>query len=353
MVCGSGAVDTDTYGRIKVRFHWNEHASVYLRVAQRWAGKQWGWNFVPHVGHEVVVQFLEGDPDRPLITGSVYNAANPPPLDLPARKHDAIIRDESGNQFVMSSETGSEYIQLKDKCGNEIKLDSSEKILRLYTPSKNTSATFGHSLEWITDSSLTDAIWGYKNKMINGNSFGCVGGNNFGVVCGEKLGVIVIFKLDVIVGWNQKYVIGAENKLVLGAAWDWNLGGKKEARRGKKFEFNPNGGWFSIGSDAVKKAMNENLRLAREKLELVNQQDVAAMTEKVDLAVNGMRIIQQKIETVAQKIQRTGVSMNETYTNLTDTLQEMKTTGLTITFTEGIANESETSATYQGIVKLN
>ncbi len=83
---------TDKYGRVKVQFHWdrygkaNENSSCWVRVAQVWAGKKWGAVYTPRVGHEVVIDFLEGDPDRPLITGRVYNEANLPPYDLPANK---------------------------------------------------------------------------------------------------------------------------------------------------------------------------------------------------------------------------------------------------------------------------
>jgi type VI secretion system secreted protein VgrG len=76
---------TDEYGRIKVQFHWDrqgtkdEDSSCWMRVAQVWAGNNWGSTFIPRVGQEVVVSFLEGDPDQPLVTGSVYNAIQRPP----------------------------------------------------------------------------------------------------------------------------------------------------------------------------------------------------------------------------------------------------------------------------------
>lgn len=82
-------VYVDKFGRVKVHFHWDreKHAggdsSCWVRVAQFWAGKGWGAFFWPRIGHEVVVAYEDGDPDRPLIVGSVYNAANMPPLDLP------------------------------------------------------------------------------------------------------------------------------------------------------------------------------------------------------------------------------------------------------------------------------
>ncbi len=80
---------TDKYGRIKVQFHWDregakdEGSSCWIRVAQGWAGKGWGQWFLPRIGQEVVVSFLEGDPDRPLVTGSVYNSEQVVPYTLP------------------------------------------------------------------------------------------------------------------------------------------------------------------------------------------------------------------------------------------------------------------------------
>jgi type VI secretion system secreted protein VgrG len=91
----------DKYGRVKVQFFWdregkkNENSSCWMRVAQGWAGKNWGMMFIPRIGHEVVVDFLEGDPDRPLITGCVYNAEQMPPYDLPANQTRSVIKSRS------------------------------------------------------------------------------------------------------------------------------------------------------------------------------------------------------------------------------------------------------------------
>ena len=91
MVVGKAGEEiwTDKYGRIKVQFHWDrlgkedEKSSCWVRVAQGWAGKGWGAMFIPRIGMEVVVEFLEGDPDRPLVTGCVYNGDAMPPYPLP------------------------------------------------------------------------------------------------------------------------------------------------------------------------------------------------------------------------------------------------------------------------------
>jgi type VI secretion system secreted protein VgrG len=95
---------TDEYGRVKIRFHWDrigdesknaDECSCWVRVAQAWAGKRFGQIFIPRVGQEVVVSFLEGDPDQPLVTGAVYNARNMPPLALPEQASRSTIKTNS------------------------------------------------------------------------------------------------------------------------------------------------------------------------------------------------------------------------------------------------------------------
>ena len=92
---------TDEYGRIKVQFHWDqegvydENSSCWIRVSQSWAGGQYGALFLPRVGQEVVVDFLEGNPARPIVTGSVYNNDNMPPCKLPDEKTRSTIKSRS------------------------------------------------------------------------------------------------------------------------------------------------------------------------------------------------------------------------------------------------------------------
>jgi type VI secretion system secreted protein VgrG len=92
---------TDKYGRVKVQFHWDregkkdEKSSCWLRVAQVWAGKQWGAHVWPRIGQEVLVDFLDGDPDRPIIVGAVYNADQMPPYELPANQTRSGIKSRS------------------------------------------------------------------------------------------------------------------------------------------------------------------------------------------------------------------------------------------------------------------
>ncbi len=124
---------TDQYGRIKVQFHWdrlgenNENSSCWVRVSQFWAGKQWGAQFIPRIGQEVVVEFLEGDPDRPIVTGSVYNADNRPPFELPANATQSGIKTRSSK-----GGTSANYneIRFEDKKGSEVFYLHAEKDRR-------------------------------------------------------------------------------------------------------------------------------------------------------------------------------------------------------------------------------
>ena len=112
------SIHCDQYGRVRVQFHWdrrgrrNDSSSCWVRVAQTRAGSYYGSMVIPHVGHEVIVSFLEGDPDRPLITGNVPNALTMPPMELPTDKHKTIQRDHGDNKIVMNGKSGSESLSV-------------------------------------------------------------------------------------------------------------------------------------------------------------------------------------------------------------------------------------------------
>lgn len=124
----------DKYGRIKVKFHWDRNTkqkkgenSCWIRVAQVWSGKQWGTIFTPRIGQEVIVSFLEGDPDQPLIIGSVYNAELLPPYTLPAQASQSGIRTKSTKQ---GGQENSNELKFEDKKGEELISMQAEKDLK-------------------------------------------------------------------------------------------------------------------------------------------------------------------------------------------------------------------------------
>lgn len=121
---------TDQYGRVKVQFFWDrvgtndENSSCWMRVSQIWAGKNWGWITIPRIGQEVIVSFLEGDPDRPIITGRVYNGDQTVPYTLPDNKTQSGIRSRSS----MSGQSANyNEIQFEDNKGSELITVHAEK----------------------------------------------------------------------------------------------------------------------------------------------------------------------------------------------------------------------------------
>jgi type VI secretion system secreted protein VgrG len=112
-------IEVEKLTEVYVSFYWDrrkhdEKRSCKLRCAQVWSGKKWGGQFIPRIGMEVVVEFLEGDPDRPLIVGCVYNDDNQPPWDLPAKKTISGIKSES-----TKGDHGCNYWNFEDKKGGE------------------------------------------------------------------------------------------------------------------------------------------------------------------------------------------------------------------------------------------
>jgi type VI secretion system secreted protein VgrG len=135
---------TDEYSRVKVQFHWDrygkkdENSSCWVRVSTLWAGTKWGGIHIPRIGQEVVVGFLEGDPDKPLITGSVYNADCMPPYKLEANKTQSGIKSRSTkeggpdnfNEIRMEDKSGEQelYIHAEKDQNNVVENDETTEV---------------------------------------------------------------------------------------------------------------------------------------------------------------------------------------------------------------------------------
>jgi type VI secretion system secreted protein VgrG len=139
-------IHTDKYGRVKVQFHWDrygkndEKSSCWIRVSHPWAGKGWGSVSIPRIGQEVVVDFLEGDPDQPLITGRVYNAESMPPFTLPG---DAVVsglktnthKGKGFNEMSMNDTAGKEKITIHAQydMGTTVQHDQTNTVNNTFT----------------------------------------------------------------------------------------------------------------------------------------------------------------------------------------------------------------------------
>jgi type VI secretion system secreted protein VgrG len=139
-------IHTDKYGRVKVQFHWdrygqkNEKSSCWIRVSHPWAGKGWGSVSIPRIGQEVIVDFLEGDPDQPIITGRVYNAESMPPFTLPG---DAVVsglktnthKGKGFNEMSMNDTAGKEKITIHAQydMGTTVQHDQTNTVNNTFT----------------------------------------------------------------------------------------------------------------------------------------------------------------------------------------------------------------------------
>ena len=130
---------TDKYGRVKVQFKWDREgefdqgSSCWARVAQHWAGNRWGSMFIPRIGMEVLVHFLEGDPDQPIITGCVYNHDAMPPYELPENKSlsgvksDSTIGGEGYNEWRFDDKKGEEQIFIHGQYDMDIRIENDRR----------------------------------------------------------------------------------------------------------------------------------------------------------------------------------------------------------------------------------
>lgn len=130
---------TDEFGRIKVQFHWdryspaNENSPCWVRVSQAWAGKNWGAVFLPRIGQEVIVEFLDGNPDRPIVTGAVYNGDAKPPYTLPDEATKSTIKSNSSkggggfNEFRFEDKKGSEQIFIHGEKDEDVRIKNDAK----------------------------------------------------------------------------------------------------------------------------------------------------------------------------------------------------------------------------------
>ncbi len=195
-------IDTDKYGRVKVQFHWDregkkdQNSSCWIRVAQPWAGKGYGTAHIPRIGSEVVVAFLEGDPDQPLIIGSVYNAEQTVPYLLPANKMVQGIRSNSTpggggyNEIIVNDTKGKEKITVHGQY--------------------DMNTTVEHDQTTTVHNNRTDKIDVDDSETVGNNQKLTVGVNQ-----------------DVKIGSNQTISVGAKQKVTVGSDQTIGVGAKQ------------------------------------------------------------------------------------------------------------------------------
>jgi type VI secretion system secreted protein VgrG len=207
---------TDKYGRVKVQFHWdregkrNENSSCWIRVSHPWAGKNWGAVSIPRIGQEVIVDFLEGDPDQPIITGRVYNAEQLPPYGLPAGGVISGIKSNSTkggggyNELILDDTKGNELIRVHGQydMDSTIEHDLREHVLHDRSRDVTNNETF--------------TIGNDQTETIGGNQTLSVAKNRTRTVTQNELVTVVL---------TRTHNVGVNEMINVGAAQEVNVGG--------------------------------------------------------------------------------------------------------------------------------
>ena len=228
-------IDTDEHGRVKVQFHWSRAdkshplTSCWVRVSQAWAGAGWGALWIPRIGHEVVVEFLEGDPDRPLVTGSVYNGANPPPVPLPGQKTKSVIRSNSS-----PGGSGSNELRFEDAAGSEeVYLHAQKDYTIAVENDKNQTVGRDEKLKVGRDRTLL--VQGNQGHQVDGNDDLQVKGNQTISVSGTRTTTISGNDTQTI-GGDRTVSVGVAHSLSVGAAATEQVGAAKMVTVGGAYE---------------------------------------------------------------------------------------------------------------------
>lgn len=217
---------TDQFGRVKVRFPWDVNSTgkddcgCWVRVSQPIAGAGWGALFLPRVGQEVLVEFVEGDPDRPMITGRVYNGTNLPPFGLPggATQSGYLSRSSKGGGAANANE-----LRFEDKTGSELFFEHAEKDMSTEVENDQT-IWVGNDRTKTVDRNQAEEVKGSKRILVRGSHT-------------ENIEKTMSLKVDgsedetiggsrtIDVGANHTETIAGIQGVTVGGAAAWSVGG--------------------------------------------------------------------------------------------------------------------------------
>ncbi len=225
---------TDQYGRVPVQFHWDrkgqfdEKSSAWVRVASTWAGERFGFMAVPRIGQEVIVQFLDGNPDRPIITGRVFNQDNMPPWDLPANKTQTgiLTRSSHGGGY-----DNANAIRFEDKKGQEELWLHAEKDQRIEVENDE-SHWVGHDRSKTIDHDETVHVKHDRTETVDNNETITVHNNrservdhNETISIGDNRSETVGKNESILIGANKTETVAIAKALTIGAGYAVTVGG--------------------------------------------------------------------------------------------------------------------------------
>ena len=224
---------TDKYARVKVQFHWDrlgkkvQNSSCFVRVSQTWAGSGWGFIQIPRIGQEVIVDFIEGDPDLPIITGRVYNAAEMPPYGLPANAtqsgwksnsskggggyNELMFEDKAGSELVNFQAQKDHHLLIKHDRNKTVQHDQSDRI------DHDAKHSVGHNLDEDVGNNKTVKVGVNQTTNIGSNDTETVGANRSLTVQANET-IHVVANSTENIDANHSQTVGLVQTVTVGAA---------------------------------------------------------------------------------------------------------------------------------------
>ena len=230
---------TDEYARVKVQFHWDregkrdQNSSCFVRVSQTWAGSGWGFIQIPRIGQEVIVDFVEGAPDRPIITGRVYNASQMPPYSLPGNatqsgwKSNSSLGGGGWNELRFEDKAGSEEVYFQAQKDHTLLIKHDRKKHVQHDQSDRIDNNAKHSV----GVDLAEDVGHDKTLKVGHDRTGTIGNNDTETVLGNR--TLTVAKNETItVQMNSTETIGINHTQSIGAVQSITIRGRRGADDG-------------------------------------------------------------------------------------------------------------------------
>ncbi|MBB6408625.1 type VI secretion system tip protein VgrG [Mesorhizobium sangaii] len=224
---------TDKYARVKVQFHWDrlgkkdENSSCFVRVSQTWAGSGWGFIQIPRIGQEVIVDFIEGDPDLPIITGRVYNASQMPPYGLPGSATQSGWKSDSSkggggyNELMFEDKAGSELVNFQAQKDHNLLIKHDRTKLVQHDQSDridhDAKHSVGHNLDEDVGNNKTVKVGVDQTTNIGSNDTETVGANRSLTVMANET-IHVVSNSTENIDANHSQTVGIVQTITVGAA---------------------------------------------------------------------------------------------------------------------------------------
>ena len=309
-------IHTDEWGRVAVQFHWDrlgkndENSSCWIRVGQMWGGVGWGAQFIPRVGDEVLVDFMEGDPDWPIIVGSVYNEANQPIYDLKNNKTQSGIKTRSYpdgpgfNELRFDDKKGEEHVYLqgekdwniliKNDKGQSVGHDETLSVAnnRTQTVGANQRETIGANQEIQVGANHTETIGANMSLSVGGAKTETVGSSTSLSVGGTKSETVTI---------NSAETIGAAKELTIGGLYQVSVGGiMNETVGGAKAEEVGLAKAVVVGANMTTKVMGKLTYDVGDQIEIQSGSSSLVMKSDGKIEISGKNVV---MKTAAGRIE--------------------------------------------------